>query len=279
LIIFLHTYYAQKVPKPKSIVRSENTNSNKLCLSRHTKWNVAGWEDSDELKYFDRHHIKCPKNYLLKYVKMELDQKLSHDHDENETVTRMRFGYTCCKTKVYSCDLMKTKPIKTGNAYQLHKMLPKCKCNKAIKSFRFKTKFRQPGHRNPKTHIEYRCCSFYEKNLKRYEKVKMMTQWQDSANGNTKFLSRHNIRCKAKSFITGFRLMLQDKNIKNNPSTRFDYTCVQASFKEAKPKPKPKAKNSPSVKKVKVAKANDSKTKKVKVSKASIPPIKTKRLW
>ena len=200
------------------------------CITKHTRWNISGWKDN-EMKYFDRHQVKCPKNRLLRFVKLQLDKKLSHEKAKLNTITRMRFKYSCCKTRVYSCKWMKTKPVKSGNAYRLNKIAPKCKCNKVLKGFKFVTKFQQPGFKNPKTHVKYECCSFHYRRLKKYKKMKMSTQWNDSGKGRIKFLSRHNIRCGEKSFMGGFRLMLQDKNVKNNPSTRFNYTCVHPVFK------------------------------------------------
>jgi len=185
------------------------------CVTQYTKWNISGWKDN-ELKYFDRHPVRCPKNHLLKEV------------------TRMRFKYTCCKVKVYSCEWFKTNFVKSVNAYKLAKIKPNCKCNKVLKEFMFVTKFQQPGYKNPKTHVKYRCCSFHYKKLKTFKINKLSTQWNDSGKGRTKFLVRHNIRCPYSSFISSFRLALQDKNTKTNPSTRFNYSCVNPEFKARK---------------------------------------------
>ena len=220
-----------ELAKKKDKKSKKKSKKNSRCITKHTRWNISGFKD-DELKYFDRHQVNCPKNRLLTFVKLQLDKKLSHEKAKTNVITKMRFKYTCCKTRVYSCRWIKTKPVKTGNAYTLNKLAPACKCNKVLKGFKIVTKFKQPGLRFPKTHIKYECCSFHYKRLKKFKTMKMSTQWNDSGKGRTKFLSRHKIRCGNNSFMGGFRLMLQDKNIKTNPSTRFDYTCVHPIFKK-----------------------------------------------
>ena len=214
---------------PKLSKSKNKTNVN--CITRYTRWNISGWKDN-ELKYFDLHPVSCPKNSLLRFIKLELDKKLNKKPTDTADVTRMRFKYSCCKTKAYSCLWFKSKPIKSGNAYRLRKIVPKCKCDKVLKSFRFITKFKQPGYRNPKTHVKYQCCSFYTNELKSYKKIKMSTQWRDSGNGRTKYLSNHRIKCENDSFISTFKLVLHDKDIKNNPSYRFNYSCIRPSFTE-----------------------------------------------
>ena len=223
---------SKKVVKPKKVKpKKKKTKKNGRCLTLKTKWNVSGWKDN-ELKYFSRHLVKCPNDRLLTFVKLQLDKKLTHEESKTAEVTRMRFKFTCCKTRVYSCKWFRSKPVKSGNAYKLNKIIPKCKCNKVLRAFRFVTKFKQPGDKDPKTHAKYQCCSFHYSRLKKYKKEKLSTPWNDSGNGRTKFLSRHNIRCQKRSFISKFRLILQDKNLKSNPSTRFDYTCIHPVYKK-----------------------------------------------
>jgi len=68
--------------------------------------------------------------------------------------------------------------------------------------------------------------------MEKYKKVKSHTGWNDSGKGRNKYLSRHDIRCPKHAFLGGFRLKLQEKkNLKNNPSVRFNYSCVLPSFK------------------------------------------------
>jgi len=172
----------------------------------------------------------CPQKHLLKLVKLQIDKKIIHKKEKVDS-TRMRFKFVCCKARVYSCKWYTSKPAKTGSTYSLTKIAPSCKCNKALSSFRFITKYKQPGMKNPKTHIKYKCCSFHYKKMEKYKKVKSHTGWNDSGKGRNKYLSRHDIRCPKHAFLGGFRLKLQEKNLKNNPSVRFNYSCVLPSFK------------------------------------------------
>jgi len=155
----------------------------------------------------------CPHKHLLKLVKLQIDKKIIHKKEKVDS-TRMRFKFVCCKARVYSCKWYTSKPAKTGSTYSLTKIAPSCKCNKALSSFRFITKYKQPGMKNPKTHIKYKCCSFHYKKMEKYKKVKSHTGWNDSGKGRNKYLSRHDIRCPKHAFLGGFRLKLQEKKFK-----------------------------------------------------------------
>jgi len=91
----------------------------------------------------------CPQKHLLKLVKLQIDKKIIHKKEKVDS-TRMRFKFVCCKARVYSCKWYTSKPAKTGSTYSLTKIAPSCKCNKALSSFRFITKYKQPGMKNPK---------------------------------------------------------------------------------------------------------------------------------
>jgi len=144
-LIFLAVIDHHILSLPTKSKKKLTKNAITHCVTQYTKWNISGWKDN-ELKYFDRHPVKCPKSYLLKFFKMQIDKKLNIEKSESTNVTRMRFKYTCCKVKVYSCEWSKTKFVKSANAYKLAKIKPKCKCNKVLKEFRFVTKFQQPGY-------------------------------------------------------------------------------------------------------------------------------------
>ena len=239
MIIFLFTILAFDVltQVTKNFIMSQMSKINSYrkkndeCITQFTKWYSSGLNDN-ELKYLGRHEVTCPKKHLLRHVKLEIDKKSSLDSKNIVKPTFIRFKYRCCRTSVFSCEGSKSNPVKSGNIYRLSKIVPKCSCNKVLKSFRFVTTYKMPGLRNPKTHVKFICCSFHSKKMKYYKRKKMNTQWNDSGKGRTKYLSNHKIKCQKHSFISSFKMILQDKNIKNNPSTRFDYSCIYPSFQE-----------------------------------------------
>jgi hypothetical protein len=208
--------------KPKNIMKKKRLKE-KNCKLFSTKWSVAGWNDN-EIKYFHKHQVKCPKNHALKYFRLFTNNKRAKFQRGSHS---MRFKYICCKIKTFDCETKVSKKIIGTNLYTLARIgKVNCPCEKVFSSFHIITRFDSFG-KNPQTSVKYRCCSIYQKRLKTFKKGKKSTGFTDSGFGRNTFLDRHQINCGRSGFIRNFHALTKAKNKSGfNPYLKFKFSCL-----------------------------------------------------
>ena len=195
----------------------------KQCKLFATKWGVSGWNDN-EIKYFNKHQIKCPKNYALKYVRLFTDKKRAKIQ---KGAWSMRFKFICCKIKAINCVKKNTKYVAASNSFTLARIgKVDCGCEKVITKYHIQVKYDQYG-KTPMSRVSYSCCNFYQHGLKRFKIVKKTSGYRDSGEGRIVFLDRHPINCGKKGFISNITARTKAKNESgHNPYFKINYTCL-----------------------------------------------------
>ena len=224
--------------KPKNIMKKKGLQE-KNCKLFSTKWSVAGWNDN-EIKYFHKHQVRCPKNHALKYFRLFSTNKRAKFQRGSHS---MRFKYICCKIKTFDCETKVSKQIIGTNLYTLARIGDvKCSCEKVFNSFHIITRFDNFG-KNPQTAIKYKCCSIYQKRLKTFKKGKKSTGFTDSGFGRNTYLDRHQINCGRNGFIRNFHAITKAKNKSGfNPYLKFRYSCLIPVLKKSGVREKKKSK-------------------------------------
>jgi len=220
--------------KPKNIMKRKNLDE-KNCKLFATNWSIAGWNDN-EIKYFQKHHVKCPDNYALKYFRLFTSSKRAKLQRGSDS---MRFKYICCKIKTLNCEKKVSKTIIGTNIYTLARIgKVKCGCDKVFTEFLISTQFDSAG-KNPQTNISYHCCNVYQKNLKKFAKKKKSTAFTDSGFGRNVSLDKHQINCGRNGFIRNFNAITKAKNQSGfNPYLKFSYSCLVPVLRKSQKKRK-----------------------------------------
>lgn len=223
---------------PKNIIKNKKL-AKKNCKLFSTNWSVAGWNDN-EIKYFHKHPIRCPRNHALKYFRLFTNNKRAKFQRGSFS---MRFKYICCKIKTIDCEKKVSKSISGTNLYTLARIgNVKCGCEKVLRGFQIRTQFDNYG-KNPQTRIHYKCCSLYQKGLKTFRTHKKSTGFSDSGYGRNIFLDKHQINCGRSGFIKNFHAITKAKNTSGfNPYLKFKYSCLVPVIKKINKKKKGKKK-------------------------------------
>ena len=207
---------------PKNIIKRKNLKE-KNCKLFQTKWSVAGWNDN-EIKYFHKHHVKCPPNQALKYFRLFTNNKRAKLQRGSYS---MRFKYICCEVKTFNCEKKNSKNISGTNLYTLARIGKiKCGCEKVFTGFHIKTTFDNYG-KNPQTNISYNCCALYQEGLKHFNSSRKSSGYTDSGFGRNIYLDKHQISCGRNGFIRSIHAITKAKNQSGfNPYLKFKYSCL-----------------------------------------------------
>ena len=233
MCVFLILLILAEQKKPRRVILDPESNPRNIMISKKlkdkncklfaTKWSIAGWNDN-EIKYFHKHNVRCPKNNALKYFRLFTNSKRAKLQRGSYS---MRFKFICCKIKTHNCEKKITKSITGTNTYTLARIGDvKCGCEKVFTGFHIMTKFDNFG-KNPRTNINYKCCNIYQKNLKKFKIHKKETGFTDSGFGRNIHLDRHQINCGRNGFIRNFHAFTKAKNRSGfNPYLKFKYSCL-----------------------------------------------------